>query len=67
MSGSSAPRRAELTVPVDVNAPAEAVWHTLTDWPGQAYLRRSLTDAQRGVRHAFGLNARCRGERCERT
>ena len=27
--------RAELTVPVDVNAPAEAVWHTVTDWPGQ--------------------------------
>ena len=35
MSGSSAPRRAELTVPVDVNAPAEAVWRTVTDWPGQ--------------------------------
>jgi hypothetical protein len=27
--------RAELTVPVDVNAPAEAVWQTVTDWPGQ--------------------------------
>ena len=26
---------AELTVPVDVNAPAEVVWHTVTDWPGQ--------------------------------
>lgn len=31
MSGS----RVELTVPVDVNAPAEAVWRTVTDWPGQ--------------------------------
>ncbi len=27
--------RVELTVPVDVNAPAEAVWETVTDWPGQ--------------------------------
>lgn len=27
--------RVELTVPVDVDAPAEAVWHTVTDWPGQ--------------------------------
>lgn len=27
--------RVELTVPVDVNAPAEAVWQTITDWPGQ--------------------------------
>lgn len=27
--------RVELTVPVDVNAPAEAVWRTITDWPGQ--------------------------------
>lgn len=24
-----------MTVPVDVNAPAEAVWRMLTDWPGQ--------------------------------
>lgn len=24
-----------LTVPVDVNAPAEAVWHAVTDWVGQ--------------------------------
>jgi Polyketide cyclase / dehydrase and lipid transport len=27
--------RVELTVPVDVNAPVEAVWRTVTDWPGQ--------------------------------
>jgi len=27
--------RVELTVPVDVNAPVEAVWRTITDWPGQ--------------------------------
>jgi Polyketide cyclase / dehydrase and lipid transport len=27
--------RVELTVPVDVQAPAEAVWRTVTDWPGQ--------------------------------
>ena len=27
--GSSSP------LPVDVNAPAEVVWHTVTDWPGQ--------------------------------
>lgn len=27
--------RVELTVPVDVDAPAEAVWQTVTDWPGQ--------------------------------
>jgi hypothetical protein len=27
--------RVELTVPVDVRAPAEAVWRTVTDWPGQ--------------------------------
>lgn len=27
--------RVELTVPVDVEAPAEAVWQTVTDWPGQ--------------------------------
>ena len=34
-SGSSARRRVELTVPVDVDAPAAAVWETATDWPGQ--------------------------------
>lgn len=28
-------QRVELTVPVDVNAPAEAVWRTITDWVGQ--------------------------------
>lgn len=27
--------RAELTVPVDVDAPAEAVWEAVTDWVGQ--------------------------------
>jgi len=27
--------RVELTVPVDVDAPVEAVWQTVTDWPGQ--------------------------------
>lgn len=27
--------RVELTVPVDVDAPAEAVWRTVTDWPAQ--------------------------------
>lgn len=27
--------RVELTVPVDVDAPADAVWRTITDWPGQ--------------------------------
>lgn len=27
--------RVELTVPVDVNAPADAVWQAVTDWPGQ--------------------------------
>jgi carbon monoxide dehydrogenase subunit G len=27
--------RVELTVPVEVNAPAEAVWQTITDWEGQ--------------------------------
>lgn len=27
---------AELTLTVDVNAPAELVWHVVTDWPGQA-------------------------------
>ena len=27
--------RVELTVPVDVDAPAEAVWRTITDWEGQ--------------------------------
>jgi hypothetical protein len=27
--------RVELTVPVDVNAPAEVVWRALTDWQGQ--------------------------------
>lgn len=27
--------RVELTVPVDVNAPADAVWQAITDWPGQ--------------------------------
>ena len=27
--------RVELTVPVDVNAPAEAVWDIVTDWVGQ--------------------------------
>lgn len=34
-SGSSARSRVELTVPVDVNAPAEAVWEAITDWEGQ--------------------------------
>lgn len=33
MSGSS--NRVELTVPVDVQAPAEDLWRTVTDWPGQ--------------------------------
>jgi hypothetical protein len=28
-------RRVELTVPVDVDAPAEAVWGMVTDWEGQ--------------------------------
>ena len=28
--------RVELTVPVDVNAPAERVWRMVTDWPGQS-------------------------------
>ena len=28
-------QRVELTVPVDVNAPAEAVWRTITDWVAQ--------------------------------
>lgn len=28
-------RRVELTVPVDVAAPAEAVWRAVTDWEGQ--------------------------------
>lgn len=27
--------RVELTVPVDVDAPAEAVWRKVTDWEGQ--------------------------------
>lgn len=27
--------RAELTVTVDVNAPAEVLWRAVTDWPGQ--------------------------------
>ena len=27
--------RVELTIPVDVEAPAEAVWRTVTDWEGQ--------------------------------
>jgi hypothetical protein len=27
--------RVELTVPVDVEAPAEAAWRTITDWRGQ--------------------------------
>ncbi len=27
--------RVELTVPVDVDAPAEAVWRAITDWQGQ--------------------------------
>jgi hypothetical protein len=27
--------RVELVVPVEVAAPAEAVWHTITDWEGQ--------------------------------
>lgn len=35
MTSSAHPQRVELTVPVDVNAPAEAVWRTVTDWPGQ--------------------------------
>ena len=29
-------QRVELTVPMDVNAPAEAVWHAVTDWVGQS-------------------------------
>jgi len=28
--------RAELTVSVDVAAPSEALWRTVTDWPGQS-------------------------------
>jgi hypothetical protein len=28
-------KRAELTVTVDVEAPAEALWWAVTDWPGQ--------------------------------
>lgn len=28
--------REELTVPVDVGVPAEELWRTVTDWPGQS-------------------------------
>ena len=28
-------QRVELTVPVDVNVPAEVLWRTVTDWPAQ--------------------------------
>jgi carbon monoxide dehydrogenase subunit G len=29
-------RRVELTIPVEVAAPAADVWHAITDWPGQS-------------------------------
>lgn len=36
MSGSSTSgSRVRLTVPVDVNVPADVLWNSVTDWPGQ--------------------------------
>jgi hypothetical protein len=35
VSEPSTRRRADLTVAVDVDAPAEDVWAAVTDWPGQ--------------------------------
>lgn len=35
MTEPAAPHRLELTVSVDVNAPAADVWHAVTDWAGQ--------------------------------
>lgn len=29
-------RRVELTVPIDVDVPAAALWEAVTDWPGQS-------------------------------
>ena len=34
-SEPTTPRRADLTVAVDVDAPAEDLWAAVTDWPGQ--------------------------------
>jgi uncharacterized protein YndB with AHSA1/START domain len=54
-------QRVELTVPVDVNAPAEAVWRTVTDWAGQGEwmlgTRVSVTSEGDGRRLGATLSA----------
>ena len=59
-SGSSAPRRVELTVPVDVDAPAEAVWECVTDWPGQGEWMLGTRVAVDGGGEGRHLGARLR-------
>lgn len=52
--------RVELTVPVDVDAPAEAVWEKATDWPGQGEWilgTRVVVDGPGDGRH-FGARLR---------
>lgn len=54
-------QRVQLTVPVDVNAPAEAVWRTITDWEGQGEwmlgTRVSVTSPGDGRRLGATLSA----------
>jgi len=53
--------RVELTVPVDVNVPAEAVWRKVTDWEGQGdwmlATRVEVTGAGDGRRAGATLTA----------
>ena len=51
--------RVELTVPVDVNAPVEAVWQTVTDWPRAGGV--DARHARRGRRAAATAATSARG------
>jgi hypothetical protein len=50
--------RVELTVPVEVNAPAEAVWRTITDWEGQGEWMLGTRVEVRSPGDGRGLGAR---------
>jgi hypothetical protein len=52
--------RVELTVPVDVGVPAEAVWQKVTDWPGQGEWMLGTRVAVDGGGEGRHLGARLR-------
>jgi carbon monoxide dehydrogenase subunit G len=52
--------RAELTVPVDVDAPTEAVWQTVTDWRAQGEWMLGTRVEVEGAGEGRHLGARLR-------